>query len=140
MASVEKPSLPGVYAGNANYDGDSGWFVGQFVAPEVGLRRQEDVEIKWGVHPAGDMRGKGWSLNRTSTTISILVEGEIYISFLEGESEKTVHLKRQGDYVICTPGVYHTWYSDQEAVVITIRTPSVNDDQRHLEPGSVTSV
>ena len=46
----------GFYFGNANADQvrNSGWFVGQFVAPELGLRHQTDVEVKWGVHPDGD--------------------------------------------------------------------------------------
>jgi hypothetical protein len=46
------------YFGNANADQvrNSGWFVGQFVPPELGLRHQTDVELKWGVHTDGDKR------------------------------------------------------------------------------------
>src|SRR5229473_1129268 len=38
------------YFGNATVDQvrDSGWFVGQFVPAELGLRHQNDVEVKWG--------------------------------------------------------------------------------------------
>ena len=46
------------YFGNAATDQvrGSGWFIGQFVAPELGLRHQTDVEVKWGLHPDGDKR------------------------------------------------------------------------------------
>lgn len=122
-----------VTVGNAGRDQDRGWFIGQFVNPALGFRHCNDVEIKWGVHPPGDVRSKGWSLNRTSTTISILIKGEIYISFRVGDREKSVCLKEQGDYVIFPPGVQHTWHSDVETLVLTVRTPSVPDDQEHFE-------
>ena len=46
------------YFGNAVVDQvrDSGWFVGQFVPAELGLRHQNDVEVKWGIHPDGEKR------------------------------------------------------------------------------------
>jgi len=47
-------------------------FVGQFVPPEFGLRRQTAVELKWGVHPDGDKRRTPWA-NGNGTTISVLV-------------------------------------------------------------------
>ena len=48
----------GFYFGNAAVDQvrSSGWFIGQFVATEFGLRHQTDVELKWGVHADGDTR------------------------------------------------------------------------------------
>ena len=38
------------YFGNAKADQvrGGGWFVGQFVPAELGLRHQTDVELKWG--------------------------------------------------------------------------------------------
>src|SRR5438105_4864555 len=46
------------YFGNAAVDQvrGTGWFVGQFVPPEIGLRHQTDVELKWAIHPDGDRR------------------------------------------------------------------------------------
>jgi hypothetical protein len=55
------------YAGNAKADQvrGSGWFVGQFVPAELGLRRQTDVELKWGIHPDVDKRPHPWA-NQTA--------------------------------------------------------------------------
>src|SRR5439155_15539593 len=46
------------YFGNAAVDQvrGTGWFVGQFVPPEMGLRHQTDLELKWAIHPDGDRR------------------------------------------------------------------------------------
>src|SRR5437016_14455043 len=62
------------YFGNAPADQvrGSGWFIGQFVPPELGLRRQTDVEVKWGLHPDGEKRSRTWA-NRNGTTISVLI-------------------------------------------------------------------
>ncbi len=72
--SSEKP----FYFGNAEADQvrGTGWFVGQFVPAELGLRRQTDVELKWGYHPDGDKRPQPWA-NQNATTISVLIEGAI---------------------------------------------------------------
>ena len=46
------------YLGNAAVDQvrGTGWFLGQFVPPEMGLRHQTEVELKWAIHPDGDRR------------------------------------------------------------------------------------
>src|SRR6516225_9943433 len=78
------------YFGKASVDQirGSGWFVGQFVAPELGLRHQTDVEVKWGVHPDGDKRPRQWA-NRNGTTISVLVQGGLRVTFyIEGAQEE----------------------------------------------------
>lgn len=121
-----------ITVGNASEDQDHGWFIGQFVRQEHGLRKRHDIEIKWGVHPAGDIRANGWSLNRTSTTISILIEGSLVALFRGHGWRQEVTLKRKGDYVIFREGVEHSWYSEVDSLVLTIRTPSVKDDQEHV--------
>ena len=48
-----------VVVGNASDDGAGetrGWFVGHFLQPATTLRRTDAVEVKWGVHPAGESR------------------------------------------------------------------------------------
>jgi hypothetical protein len=80
----------GFYFGNAEADQvrGSGWFVGQFVPREFGLRGQTDVEFKWGIHPDGDRRPRPWA-NRNSTTISVLVQGSLRVTFyVEGAHEE----------------------------------------------------
>ena len=85
-----------------------------------------------GILAAGDIRANGWSLNRTSTTISILIEGSLVALFRGPGWRQEVTLKRKGDYVIFREGVEHSWYSEVESLVLTIRTPSVKDDQEHF--------
>ena len=75
------------YFGNAIADQvrDSGWFVGQFVSPELGLRHQTDVEVKWGIHPDGENRPKPWA-NGHATTISVLIRGNLRVNRTPGRS------------------------------------------------------
>ena len=129
---AKRSDLPPITVGNAHVDQDRGWFIGQFMGPEQGLRKRDDIEIKWGVHPAGDVRANGWSLNRTSTTISILIEGSFIALFRGPGWQQEVTLKRKGDYVIFREGVEHSWHSEVDSLVLTIRTPSVKDDQEHF--------
>jgi hypothetical protein len=118
----------GYARGNALADADRGWFVGQFVASEHGLRRRDDVELKWQRHPRGETRAGSWISYRTATTIPILIEGEILIRIRVGNTIDEVRLHEAGDYVILPPMVVHTWEALSECVVLTVRTPSVADD------------
>lgn len=124
--------FPGVTVGNAETDQFQGWFIGQFVDADGGLRSRQDIEVKWGVHPAGETRPKGWSLTRSATTISILIEGAVVTRFRGPGWQREVKLEHKGDYVIFEPGVEHTWHNDVDALVLTIRTPSVEDDQENF--------
>src|SRR5215204_2718205 len=48
-----------VVVGNASDHGAGetrGWFVGRFLPASMALRRTDAVEVKWGVHPAGESR------------------------------------------------------------------------------------
>ena len=40
------PEISLITVGNASDDQDNGWFIGQFVSPEHGLRQSEDIEIR----------------------------------------------------------------------------------------------
>jgi hypothetical protein len=114
------------YFGNANTDQvrSSGWFIGQFVSPESGIRHQTDVELKWGVHPDGDRRPGPWA-NRNGTTISVLVEGILHVTFHVDGAQKRVTLKTKGDYVIFGPDVVHSWEATGDTIVLSVRFPSV---------------
>lgn len=117
--------------GNAVRDMKRGWFIGQFVPADRGLRYRRDVEIKWGIHPSGDRRG-AWGANSASTTISILIEGRFILSLRDGEEEHEVCLERPGDYVIIAPGVMHNWQAPEAALVLTVRCPSLARDGVHM--------
>jgi len=114
------PEQPITHFGNAGIDGTEhrGWIVGAFMPDQ--LRTTEDVEIKWGIHPAGDQRAR-WADEETRTTVSILVSGRFRIDL---SSESHV-LARQGDYAIWGPGVGHSWKAEEDSVVITVRWPGI---------------
>src|ERR1022692_2639035 len=62
-----------IYAGSAPDDAPAnrGWLLGHFM-PAGDIRRSDDVEIKWGVHPRGDQRAQ-WVTGETRTALIILV-------------------------------------------------------------------
>lgn len=110
-----------VYVGKAAVDaaGDRGWLLGHF-KPFGDVRHSEDVEIKWGVHPQGDRRAR-WVAGEKRTALLVLISGRFRVE-LPGRS---VLLAEQGDYVVWGPGVDHSWYAEEESVVLTVRWPSV---------------
>ena len=110
-----------VYVGNATPDaaGDHGWLLGHF-KPLGDPRHSDDVEIKWGVHPPGDTRAQ-WATEEKRTALLILISGRFRVE-LRGRS---VLLDKQGDYVVWGHGVDHSWYAEEESVVMTVRWPSI---------------
>jgi quercetin dioxygenase-like cupin family protein len=113
--------------GNATADGAAyrGWFIGNFVASELGLRASDQVEIKWGTHRQGERRG-AWAVSRQATSMSLLVRGAIRIFFEDGSEAL---LSEPGDYALWAPGVAHRWVIEQdETVILTVRWPSLAGD------------
>jgi hypothetical protein len=110
------------YAGNAQDDASQhrGWLIGHFIDPRLAaIRVTDDVEIKWGIHPAGDARPE-WTADDQRTTVLILVSGRFRLDL----TVSSVTLERQGDYVIWGPGIDHSWQAEDDSVVITVRWPS----------------
>ena len=114
------------YFGNASTDQvrGSGWFIGQFVPPALGLRHQTDVEIKWGLHLDGEKRTHPWA-NGNGITISILIRGTLRVSFHTGDTPAIVTMAKEGDYVIYGPEIVHSWEAVGDTLVLSIRFPSV---------------
>jgi hypothetical protein len=117
------------YFGNTAVDQirGTGWFIGQFVPAELGLRHQTDVEVKWGVHPDGEQRPRGpeAKANRNATTISVLIHGTLRVTFeIDGKSH-TVTLAKEGDYIIFGRDIGHAWEAIGHTVVLSVRFPSV---------------
>lgn len=112
-------------SGNAVRDGQSntpkGWFIGHFIPSECGLAARADLEVKWGVHHAGESKETP-STNALQTTLTLLISGRFEVRFLE--LNRTVTLADAGDYVIFAPGVKHHWNCLDDCVVVTIRWPS----------------
>lgn len=117
-----------VSVGNAVQDGKQGWFVGQFVPPSFGLVRQEAVEIKWAQHAKGERRLRFGKWPR-ATTISILINGTFVLRFKLADGMREIVLAAPGDYVAFGPRVYHSWEALEDCLVITVRFPSLGDDE-----------
>lgn len=98
---------------------DRGWLLGHF--KEVhDPRHTRAVEVKWGIHPRGDERLE-WVKGEQRTALLVLVSGRFRVDF----PERSVVLEKQGDYVVWGRGVDHSWYAEEESVVLTVRWPSV---------------
>lgn len=110
------------HAGNAHTDGAPrrGWLVGHFIEDPDDIRATNDVEIKWGVHPAGEERD-AWVTDDFRTTVIVLVRGRFRLN-LRSES---FLLETEGDYVMWGAGIDHSWRAETDSVVITFRWPSV---------------
>jgi hypothetical protein len=132
------PQLPRLshQTGNASADGVpfQDWIIGHFVPPELGERSTQHIEVKWGVHDAGEGEHE-WSVNKTATTVSILLRGKDRIAFPDRE----VVLEREGDYAIWGPGVPHRWRAIEPSVVVTVRWPSVSNDVIRLSDTELTA-
>jgi hypothetical protein len=109
------------HAGNAEEDGRDtrGWLLGHFIDPAQGVRSSKDVEVKWGIHPAGEKRAE-WTADDQRTTLVLLVQGNFRIDL----TETSVILGKQGDYVLWGPGIDHTWEALSDSVIVTVRWPS----------------
>jgi hypothetical protein len=119
------------YFGNAALDQvrGTGWFIGQFIPAELGLRHQAAVELKWGLHPHGERRLNPWAQGH-GTTIAILFRGTLNVEFHSSPTSHTVTLEREGDYVVYGPTVAHSWEAIGETLVLTVRFPSIELNQR----------
>ncbi|WP_406463880.1 signal peptidase I [Streptomyces sp. NBC_01622] len=111
-----------IYVGNAGKDAplDSGWLLGHFKDADD-PRHTDAVEVKWGIHPRGDERLE-WVRGDERTALLVLVSGRFRVEF----PERSVLLEKQGDYVVWGPGVDHSWFAEEESVLVTVRWPSVS--------------
>ncbi|HEX2318922.1 MAG TPA: signal peptidase I [Streptosporangiaceae bacterium] len=109
-----------IYTGSAPKDthDNRGWLLGHFM-PAGDIRHSTDVEIKWGVHARGDRRAQ-WVTGEIRTAVIVLVSGRFRIEF----PEQSVVLAERGDYVVFK-GVDHSWFAEEESVIVGIRWPSV---------------
>jgi quercetin dioxygenase-like cupin family protein len=110
------------YVGNSGDEAGKhrGWLLGHFIEPgSAPVRSTEAVEIKWGIHPAGQQR-PGWTSGEDRSTFVILVSGRFRVDLTVGIAT----LERQGDFVTWGPGIDHSWQAEQDSVVLTVRWPS----------------
>jgi hypothetical protein len=116
--------------GQAATDGDPyrGWLLGHFIDSDDGMRKTDALEIKWGIHPAGQQRAD-WNTDEPRTTLLLMIRGRFRLDLPVG----TVLLEREGDYVLGGAGIGHSWQAQEGSVVVTTRWPSLplTMHQRH---------
>lgn len=114
-----------VIFGNAPVEAENrwGWVMGHFLTPTDDPRSTPLLEVKWGVHKAGESRQQ-WAMNVEATTLSILIKGQFCLQF----PEQQVILCHEGDYVLWLPGVPHTWSAEEDSTILTVRWPSKSGD------------
>jgi hypothetical protein len=109
------------HSGNAAEDGREtrGWILGHFINTSQGVRSSKDIEVKWGMHPAGEKR-HAWTADEQRTTLVLLVEGNFRVDL----TETSITLEKQGDYAAWGPGIDHSWEAISDSIVVTVRWPS----------------
>ncbi|AFZ23193.1 hypothetical protein Cylst_0867 [Cylindrospermum stagnale PCC 7417] len=114
-----------VIFGNAAIEGKNrwGWFIGHFINPVDDPRSTEVLEVKWGIHKAGESRNN-WAVNNEATTLSILINGRFCLQF----EDRKIILNREADYVLWCSGVPHCWVAESDCTILTVRWPSKSGD------------
>jgi mannose-6-phosphate isomerase-like protein (cupin superfamily) len=109
------------FTGNVNDASKAtrGWFLGHFMPGETNPLRTSDLEVKWYTHAAGEIR-PAWAPGNPVRTLNILIRGHFVLLFQDQE----VALEKEGDFVLFGPGMPHSYRSEQESVVLTVRWPS----------------
>jgi hypothetical protein len=120
-----------VHSGNAEADGQDyrGWFIGHFLDLKASVRATRDVEVKWGVHLAGQEKPE-WTLNAEATNLLLLISGKFRLE-LRGSS---FLLSRQGDYVVWAPGIPHRRSAIEDSLILAVRWPSKPSDVEVVPP------
>lgn len=97
-----------------------GWFLGHFMPGEGNPLRNTDLEVKWFTHAKGETRPE-WSPASSVRTLNILVRGRFALLFPDHE----VLLEKEGDFVLFGPDIAHSFRSEEESLVLTVRWPSI---------------
>jgi len=104
------------------------WVMGHFMEPDSPFCTN-DLEIKWGLHHPGESKDSPVT-NLQSKTLAVLVRGKISLKFPDENQE--IVLENEGDYLYWDSGVRHSWSILEETLVITIRWPSIPNDQKKV--------
>ncbi len=115
-----------IVSGNAINEGEltRGWFIGSFIDSVEDLKKNKDVELKWGIHPSGEFR-ESKAVGGEATSIGILISGKYQIDF----DNETFLLEKPGDYVMWNPNQAHKCHSYEDSVILTVRWPSLSAEK-----------
>tara|TARA_Y100000310_G_scaffold157498_2_gene156860 strand:- start:1942 stop:2310 length:369 start_codon:yes stop_codon:yes gene_type:complete len=112
-----------IQSGNLNKKNNTrGWCIGHFM--ENPPFKNTDFEVKWGKHPKGEKKSHP-AKNKTAKTLSILIQGKFALQF----KDKELVMESVGDYVFWDANIPHSWTTLEDAIILTIRWPSVPNDQ-----------
>ncbi len=101
-----------------------GWFMGYFVKSPPPFKTS-DFEVKWGKHRKGE-KCKNFKANKKAVSVVILIYGKLEMEF---KPNQRMILEHEGDYVWWDRRVFHRWRVVENSLIITIRWPSLPDDQ-----------
>ena len=112
---------PRITSGNTVADSSAtrGWFLGHFMPGEDNPLRTSHLELKWFTHAKGETRVE-WAPGNPVKTLNILMRGRFVMVFPERE----VALAKEGDFVLFGPDVPHSFRSEEESLVLTVRWPA----------------
>ena len=96
-----------------------GWFLGHFMPGDGNPLQTSELELKWYTHAKGETRSE-WAPANAVKTLNILIRGHFVLLFPDQE----VSLEKEGDFVLFGPDVPHSFRSEQESLVLTVRWPS----------------
>jgi hypothetical protein len=116
-----------IHTGNFSHETSDhkGWVIGNFI-DQTSPFSIPDFEIKWGVYKKGD-RKINPGLNQLAKSLTILIRGKFQIEFPE-LNQKFI-LQTEGDYIYWPPSISHTWEALEDFLTLTIRWPSLPNDQ-----------
>ena len=106
-----------------------GWFLGHFMPGDDNALRTSDLELKWYTHARGETR-PDWAPGNPVKTLNILLRGHFVLLFPDRE----VALRQEGDFVLFGPDVPHSFRSEQESLVLTVRWPSLAPNKQPTGP------
>jgi hypothetical protein len=102
-----------------------GWFLGHFMPGDDNPLRTSELELKWFTHAKGETRGE-WAPGNPVKTLNILMRGRFVLLFPDRE----VALEKEGDFVLFGPDVAHSFRSEEESLVLTVRWPSLAAEKK----------
>lgn len=110
-----------IHSGNAFDDGANNrhWFVGHFDGLPQEILYDDDVELKFSRHVAGERRDSR-PAREDGKTVALLISGREVLTF----PDQQIELSKLGDYVIWGPGVPHSWEALEDSVMLAVRWPS----------------
>jgi mannose-6-phosphate isomerase-like protein (cupin superfamily) len=102
-----------------------GWFLGHFMPGDDNPLRTSDLELKWFTHAKGETRVE-WAPGNPVKTLNILMRGRFVLQFPDRE----VALEKEGDFVLFGPDVPHSFRSEEESLILTVRWPSLAAEKK----------